>query len=545
MNRAGRKAEGAGTGGTPPAPIPADATPASAPPPVRHATRDRRVAVGIAGLGVLVAALDAYVVTTILLTIFNGIGLVANHPELAFLIITPYLLGYVAAMPLLGQLSDRLGRRPVIYACLFGFAFGSLVSGLATNLPVLVVGRFLQGAAGGALLPVTFALVGDLWDPRTRPVALGAVGATQELGSVLGPLYGAGVAALVGWRGVFWINIPLAIAAALIIRRKVPGGKLTALDHRPRVDVVGGLLLFVALAAVIAGLFNPNPENGVLPPWGALTIVGGVLVLAAFVVWEAVSPTRLLDPDGIDTRPFLAAMGTNLLAGAALMITLVDVPLVAQTILDETALGGALFLSWFLIGLPVGALVGGLVTVRTSERLTATVGMALSTVAFWLIAGWPVAVLQARHHLGPLSLPRADVDLLLAGLGLGLVIAPVTAATLRASDPAQHGVASSAVVVGRMLGMLVGIAAAAAWGLHRYKQLTANLNVTLPTKIYNRRLKAALRIEYHEVFLISAAICLVGVLTALALGKRDAGPFAAEDVAAPDAASEGPPAGHG
>jgi MFS family permease len=511
---------------------PAGADPRSPAKPAQSSTpRDRRVAVGIAGLGVLVAALDAYVVTTILLTIFNGIGIEVNHPERAFPIVTGYLLGYVAAMPMLGQLSDRLGRRPVIHACLAGFAVGSVLSALATNLPMLVLGRVVQGAAGGALLPVTFALVGDLWDPRTRPVALGMVGATQELGSVLGPLYGAGVAALVGWRGVFWVNVPLAIVAAAIIQWKVPGGKLSSPGRRPRVDVVGGTLLAIGLAAVIVGLYNPDPSKGVLPPWGALTIVGGVVVLAAFVVWEAVSPTRLLDPAGIDTRPFLAAMGTNVLAGAALMITLVDVPLVAQTILDRTPLGGALFLSWFLVGLPVGAVVGGLLTVRTSERLTAAVGMALSTVAFWLIAGWPVTILQARHHLGPLSLPRADVDMVLAGLGLGLVIAPVTSATLRSSDPAQHGVASSAVVVGRMLGMLVGIAGAAAWGLHRFKELTANLNVPLSKAqevVYDRKLKIALRTEYHEVFLFTSAICLAGMFTALLLGKRHAGMFAAQ-----------------
>src|SRR5262249_22512631 len=152
----------------------------------------------------------------------------------------------------------------------------------------------------------------------------------------------------------------------------------SALESKPRLDVVGGLLLFVGLSAVIAGLFNPDPSKSVLPPWGAYSIAGGLIVLGAFVVWEVVSPTRLLDPAGIDTQPFLAARGTNVLAGAALMISLVDVPLVAQPVLDRTALGGALFLSWFLIGLPVGALLGGWLTVRTSERMTAVLGMALS-----------------------------------------------------------------------------------------------------------------------------------------------------------------------
>jgi MFS family permease len=523
MSRAGPRAAGTGRGA---------AGGAAAPEGGDRRTSHRRVVVGIAGAGVLVAALDAYVVTTILLTIFNGIGVEVNHPERAFPIVTGYLLGYVAAMPMLGQLSDRLGRRPVLHACLAGFAAGSVVSALATSLPVLVVGRVIQGAAGGALLPVTFALVGDLWDERTRPVALGAVGALQELGSVLGPLYGAGIAALVGWRGVFWVNVPLAALAAAIIQWKVPGGKLSAPAHRPRVDVVGGTILAVGLSALVVGMYNPDPSRGVLPSWGPFAIGGGLLALGAFVAWEAVSPTRLLDPAGIDRRPFLAALGTNLLAGAALMITLVDVPLVAQTILDRTPIGGALFLAWFLVGLPVGAVVGGLLTVRASERLTAGLGMALSSASFLLIAGWPVAILLARHHIGPLSLPRAEVDLALAGLGLGLVIAPVTAATLRASDPAQHGVASAAVVVGRMLGMLVGIAGAAAWGLHRFKQLTANLNIPLSRRqqvVYDRKLKVALRTEYHEVFLISAAICLAGVLVALGLGGRESGRVRSRD----------------
>src|ERR1700737_3720746 len=184
---------------------------------LRRRSASRSVLPALAGAGVFLASLDAYVVVTVLFnssdpraSILTSLSIPANHFERATPIITGFLLAYLAAMPLAGGLSDRFGRLRVFALSLIVFAFGSLLTATAPNLGQLLTGRFLQGAGGGALVPAVLALAADLYPAGDRSPALGAVSALQEIGSRLGPLWGGFIAALLGWTWIFWINIPLA-----------------------------------------------------------------------------------------------------------------------------------------------------------------------------------------------------------------------------------------------------------------------------------------------------------------------------------------------
>ena len=501
-----------------------------------QSSRSRRIAISAGALAVLLGALDTYVVVTIIRDIMSDVGIAINQIQRVTPIVTGYLLGYIAAMPLLGRASDRFGRKMLLQVSLAGFAIGSIITALSTDLTVLVIGRVVQGAASGALLPVTLALAADLWAARNRAGVLGGIGAAQELGSVLGPMYGIALVWLFHhWQSVFWVNVPLAVIAMAMIHFSLPSKQKS--EHPEKVDVAGGVLLAITLGLIVVGMYNPAPDGKqVLPSYGPPLLIGALVAAVAFFVWERFAKTRLIEPAGVHFRPFLAALGASLTAGAALMVTLVNVELFGQGVLGQDQNEAAFLLLRFLIALPIGALLGGWIATRVGDRAVACAGLLIAAGGYYLIAQWPVDLLAARHDLGFVSLPVLDTDLAIAGLGLGLVIGPLTSATLRVVPSAQHGIASAAVVVARMIGMLVGIAALSAWGLYRFNQILQERLAAIPApsaeprRDVGREARAPEATKYKtglspcstaRCSRITAIVCIVGAILALFISGRN------------------------
>ncbi len=321
-------------------------------------SRGDRWRLGLAAAAVLLAAADTYVVVVALPSIMNGVGVGLDRLQRATPIISGFLLGYTAVLPLIGRLADLAGTEPVFAGCLVAFGTGSVVTATAHSLPVVVAGRAVQGLGGGGLVPVTMAMVAARWPPDARGLPLGIVGAVQELGSVIGPLYGAAVVAVASWRAIFWINVPIVVVLATgfwLTRRRSPptnvlstgpwptgrspampaaaGGLATgrsgATGHRR--DLVGGVLGLLVVAGVLIGLDAPSSlatsatlgqvySPAVAGPWAALTtpvVLVSISILAVFVGWELAAPASVRPL--VDLRRLPGVLARSDVPGALLL----------------------------------------------------------------------------------------------------------------------------------------------------------------------------------------------------------------------------------
>jgi MFS family permease len=321
-----------------------------------------RLLLVLSSIAVAFAAADTYVVVLALPDMMASVGVPIDQLQRAAPIVSGFLLGYVAMLPLIGRIADLRGRVPVLVAALVLFALGSLVTTLAYDMPSLVGGRFLQGVGGGGLVPATLALVADLYPVERRGVPLGVVSAVQELGSVIGPLFGALVLAVADWRAIFAINLAVGLVLAAAIRTVAAGTDRAPASPRSGPDWPGLLLLLVTLAAGALVFLQPAQLLRDLT-WGQLFIpvtgegrwltpVGLVAVAAlALFLARCVLARRPL----VDLRGWWASMREADLAGALLLAVALAGVILAFATADPRIQVFSDQGIWYLVGAAVAA----------------------------------------------------------------------------------------------------------------------------------------------------------------------------------------------
>ncbi|HCB05700.1 MAG TPA: MFS transporter [Nocardioides bacterium] len=328
--------------------------------------RSPRLLLTLAAVAVAFAAADTYVVVLALPEMMGSAGIPIDQLQRAAPIVSGFLLGYVAMLPLIGRIADLRGRLPVLVAALVVFAVGSLVTALAYDLSSMVVGRFLQGVGGGGLVPATLALVADLYPAQRRGVPLGIVSAVQELGSVLGPLFGAVVLAVADWPAIFAINLAVALVLAAAIRA-TGGFETLAPDPQPPQrrhlpDPIGLLLLVIALICGGLVFIRPAPVVRDLT-WGQyfIPVAGdgrwltpvGLIAIAAFVllVVRCATARRPL----VDLRAWGRSAREADLTGALLLAVALGGVILAFATADPSVQVFSDQGVWYLIGAAIAA----------------------------------------------------------------------------------------------------------------------------------------------------------------------------------------------
>jgi EmrB/QacA subfamily drug resistance transporter len=369
-------------------------------------------------------------------------------------VLSGYALTFGLTLVPAGRYGDARGRRNVFIAGLALFTLSSAAAGLAPSATWLIVARLVQGAAAGILNPQVVGLVQYLFRPAERGRPFGMLGATIGISTAIGPLLGGVLIHLAGaregWRWVFYVNVPVGIAAIVLGWRLIP---LRPPEHRRResLDPVGVMLLGTGVVLLLLPLVQEQQWHG-RAKW--LLMVAAVVVLAGFVGWErryARHSEPVIDLDLFRLRSYALGSLIALLYFAGFTAIFFIYTLYLQSGLGYSPLLAGLAMTPFALGSAAAAALGGRLVNRLGRPLVA-IGLALVAVG---LAGTVLAVHFVPGHSAPLA---TAAPLLVAGLGSGLVITPNQTITLSQVPPRQGGSAGGVIQTGQRIGAAIGIA---------------------------------------------------------------------------------------
>jgi EmrB/QacA subfamily drug resistance transporter len=356
-----------------------------------------------------------------------------------------YLLVVASLLMLTGSAADRLGRRKLFLIGLAGFGLGSLLCSLAPSTGALIALRMLQGIGGSMLSPVSLSIVRNTFtDHRERAQALGIWSGIFGVATACGPILGGVLVTEVGWRSVFWVNVPICAAMIAASLRYLPESKAP----RPRrIDVPGQLLMITLLGSLTYAVIQGSVSGWTATPILALFAVAAVAGIA-FVAVERRRTEPLLELRFFRSHPFTGASVIAVLAFVVLGGFLFVITLYLQQVRGDSPLRAGLSLLPATIVMAAAAPVAG--------HLTGHRGPRIPLIASGLLIAAGVALLLS---LSPAtSYLRIAVALAILGAGLGLVNPPITSTGIAGMPPAQAGVASAVISTTRQVGAVLGVA---------------------------------------------------------------------------------------
>ncbi|HJQ48156.1 MAG TPA: MFS transporter [Amycolatopsis sp.] len=465
--------------------------------------RRRLLVLAICCLSLFVVSLDSTIVNVALPSIQREFSAEVSSLQWT---IDAYAVVLASLLMLSGSMADRVGRRRVFQAGLALFTFASLLCSVAPNIELLIAFRMLQAVGGSMLNPVAMSIVTNTFsDPRERAHAIGIWGSVFGISMALGPIAGGALVDGVGWRSIFWVNVPIGIAAILLTALFVPESKA---PHPRRIDPVGQLLVIVILGSLTYGIIEA-PHAG----WGSAQTVGcfalAVLSVAALVRYEKRRAEPLLDPRFFASIPFSGATLIAITGFATLSGFLFLNAIYLQTVRGFTPLHAG------LMTLPAALMI--LVLAPVSGRLVASWGarfpLTVAGIAIAL-AGLLLATITA-HTPVPLLL----VVYFLFGVGFGLINPPITNAAVSGMPRAQAGVAAAVASTSRMVGNVLGVAVLGA-------VVTSHVRGPIATG-----LTPASHIAWWIMAVCGIAITALGFVATSARARRTAERLAIEEMA--------------
>ncbi|MBX6363521.1 MAG: DHA2 family efflux MFS transporter permease subunit [Gemmatimonadetes bacterium] len=432
---------------------------AAHPPALEH----RRVLVVFSGLllVLLLAALDSTIVATALPTIVGELG---GLGHLAW-VVTAYLLAQTIATPLYGKLGDLYGRKIVLQSGIVLFLLGSALCGVSRSMGQLILFRFIQGLGGGGLTVTTQAVVGDLVSPRERGRYQGIFGAVFGVASIAGPLLGGYITTHLSWRWIFYVNLPVGVAALAVLAATLPA-RAERVAHA--IDYAGAALLAAALGAVIL----VSDLGGTAYPWGSPTVLALVVVavvaIGGFVLAERRAGEPVLPLGLFRDRTFALTSAIGLAVGFALFGSVTYLPLFLQVVKGASPTGSGLQMVPMMGGMLVTSIVSGQLISRTGRyKAYPVVGTAVMALGLFLLS-----------RMSPTTRLAAVLGtMLVLGLGLGMVMQVLVVAVQNAVPYRFLGVATSGATLFRLIGGALGTAVLGAIFAVR---LARNLAALLP-----------------------------------------------------------------